>query len=103
MSPSSWIVDQFQALLHMGAAELPVRCRLHWEKESITEMWRPEIYMRHLSNWIFCKLPRYALVIPTIPPEFPFLQILARCDFFRTSLKIEGTDICMVVGDSPTT
>ena len=44
MSPSSWIVGQFQAPLHMGAAELPVRCRLHRGIESITEMCRPEIY-----------------------------------------------------------
>jgi hypothetical protein len=40
---SIWIVAQFQAPLHMGAAEFPVRCRLHRENESITEMWGPEM------------------------------------------------------------
>ena len=38
------------------------------------------------------------MVIPTVPPEFPFWQDLAHCDYFRTSLKITKADICMVVG-----
>jgi len=42
--PDRWIECQFQAPLHMGAAELSVHCRLHWKKESIKEMWRSEIY-----------------------------------------------------------
>lgn len=38
------IVCKTQAPLHIGEAEFPVRCRLHRGKESITEMWRPEMY-----------------------------------------------------------
>ena len=44
MPPSSWNVGQIQAPLHMGVAALPVRFRIHRGKESITEMWRPEMY-----------------------------------------------------------
>jgi len=39
------------------------------------------------------------MVIPTVPPELPFWQDLSLCDYFFTSLKIAGADICMVVGD----
>jgi len=38
-------------------------------------------------------------VISTIPLHSPFWQDLARCDYFRTSVKIAGADICMVVGE----
>ena len=39
-------------------------------------------------------------MIPTIPPESPFLQDLTRCDYFETSAKIDKADICKVVGDT---
>jgi len=42
--PISWTEGKFQTPLNMGVAEFTVHCRLHWEKESITEMWRPEMY-----------------------------------------------------------
>jgi hypothetical protein len=44
MSPTVCIIIKVQAPLHMGAAEFTIHCRLHWEKESITEIWRSEMY-----------------------------------------------------------
>ena len=40
------------------------------------------------------------MVSPTVPREPLFGQSLALCDYYPTSLKIAGPDICMVVGDS---
>jgi len=39
------------------------------------------------------------MVIPTVQFEFPFWQNLARCDYFRKSLKIAKAYICKVVGE----
>ena len=42
------------------------------------------------------------MMIPTVPPDSPFWQDLARCDYFSESQENDGSDICKVVGDSPT-
>ena len=54
------------------------------------------MYWDHLTNRKLWESPWYAMVIPTIPSEFPFWQDLVRCDYFRTSLKIAKADIYKV-------
>ena len=60
-------------------------------------IWSVVINWDDLSNWILSKFSRCALVIPTVPFEPLFGQGLARCDYFRTSLKMAEADILTIV------
>ena len=68
------------------SAEKPVRYRLPQKKPSITENRWTKIYWEHLNNWNYKINCRYALVIPSLPWEPLILQVLACCDYNRTSL-----------------